>query len=199
MMKTKKGERRKDNPARETTARASPGKREFREILAAAYEPAVRGTAGRLEIHFEDARDAVHTVIEGLLESRQRGRGRRPIRKPRAFLKKSAVGAYKRSESENGRLVLLSELSADERRKLVEETPGPGPDPAKEAAERETQRLAWHELSTLPQQQRRVVSLRSSKLAFGEISQILRITPGNARVHYHAGILELRRRFGVAA
>lgn len=198
MMKNEMRARKRDGEGREEIGK-SPREREFRELLAEAYEAAVLGTASHLKIHFDDAREAMHTVIEGLLEARRRGRGRRPIRKPRAFLKKSAVGAHKRAQGENGRLVLLCELAPDESRKLEEETPGPGPDPATEAADREIERLAWRELSTLPKMQRKIVSLRCSKLAYREISQILGITPGNARVHYHAGIQEFRRRFGVAA
>lgn len=198
MMKNEMRARKRDGVDRKGLG-TSPGERKFRKILEEAYEAAVQGTAGNLKIHFDDAREAVHAVIAGLLEARKRGRGRRPIRKPGAFLKKSAVGAHQRSRGENDRLVLLCELAPDERRELVEETPGPGPDPATDTADREIERRAWRELSTLPGRQRKAVSLRCSKLAYREISRILGITPGNARVHYHAGIQVLRRRLGVAA
>src|SRR5713101_353175 len=83
--------------------------------LAEVYEPAVRAVAQRLEIHFDDARDALHDVVVRILKA-QAGRARmKRLRKPKDYLTKSAIGAHRRSQGENHRLVLFSELSPDEK------------------------------------------------------------------------------------
>jgi RNA polymerase sigma factor (sigma-70 family) len=180
-----------DNGRCEQAAKASP--------LGDAYEPAVRGAAKHLGVHFDDAREAVHEVALRVLEAQAKRKRKKRLGNPKAYLTKSAIGAYERSRGENHRVILFSELSPDEKVKLFEETPGPGPDPARVAEQNELAALAWADLAKLPPRQRQVLAMRSSGLAFGEIGRILGISPGSARAHYHVGLQALRGRFRHAA
>ena len=185
--------------ASRTIGNGRPREHARSDALADAYELAVRGAAKHLEVHFDDAREAVHEIALRVLEAQARKKRRKRLRNPRAYLTKSAVGAYRRSRGEDHRLVLLSELSPDERVKLIEETPGPAPDPAQVAGTNELASLAWRELGNLPARQRQVVAMRSNGLRFGQIGRTLGISAGGARFHYHVGIRDLRRRFRHAA
>ena len=164
-----------------------------------AYEPAVRRTTLRLgHGDLEEAREAVHSVILTLLDTQTRGVRKKAVTQAVAFLATSAVRSYQRSQGMR-REVLFSELGSEERRKLFEELPGPALPAAEEAAQRELAALAWRELLKLPPRQRAVLTLRMNGFSYADISRQLGITPGNARVHAHAGLSTLRRRFHVAA
>jgi len=54
----------------------------------------------------------------------------------------------------------------------------------------------WNHVSTLPKTQRMVIILRIAQdLPYKDISNILGISEGSAKVNYHHGINQLKKRF----
>lgn len=191
----------KRNAPRPPDGPTEPGGRRAERLLALIapiYPRVVEETARRLKIDPDGAVEAVHKVLEGLLETASRRARKKRVENWDRFLVEASVRAYRRSLGRGGRIVLMSELTPEED-EISNRKPSSGPNPLDAAIEREEETIAWSELRKLPTQQRRVIALRSGGLAFGEIARGLGTSPGAARFHYHVGVRALRRRLHVAA
>ena len=145
-----------------------------------------------------DVQDALQTAVWRVLAGGRRGRRGRPVRAWRPYLVRAALNALRDERAKKARLVLFSELTPEEREKLLA-LPDPRPTPAEQAERNELAALAWEELSRLPKQEHMVIVRRCCGQSFREIARALRIKPSTARGFWSKGIAGIRARFREAA
>jgi len=129
-----------------------------------AYGPLVHTVSARFQLRDEDdGREAVHTVAVRLLS-----KGVPRVGNWRRFLSKAAVNQHKSAQQEK-KTVLMSELSEDEQRRIVEEVPSHVKSPATLAAEADLQAVIQAEVAKLAPRQRAVLTLWSRDFTHKEI------------------------------
>jgi len=162
---------------------------EVRRRLGEAYEPAVRKVKKEFPLWGDlEVRDALHTVSLRLLVN-----GAHPIRNWVAYLTTAAINECRQGH-QNGKVVSFSELSKEERRRIVEETPGPFENPADLAAKHELVAMAQEEVENLPPKQRAILLMVCSKYKHREIAAALGLRSAEtSRSHLRYALKSLRK------
>lgn len=139
-------------------------RKQIERELEQRYEPITRKVQVRFDLRDEDdAREAVHSVAVRLLSKGAPKVGNWP-----RFLSKAVLNQH-RSSHRDKKIVLFSELSEDEQRRVVEEVPSPVKSPANLAAEADLQAVIQAEVAKLAPRQRAVLTLWSRDFTHKEI------------------------------
>lgn len=153
------------------------------------YEELILRLKKRLDEKDDDvARDALHTVLVRLAKGKSW-----EFEDWKTYLTKCAVNEH-HHEYRNGRLILFSELSKEDRGRLYE-IPGPERTPADQAAEREISAILWKEIEKLPRRQRQVMTLDLEERTEEEIRAILGVKSlATVRSHRRKAFARLRKK-----
>ncbi len=164
-------------------------------VLIREYDALAPVIAKLRRVPVEVAREALHTAICKILT----GLAKRPpddrVINWRPYIVQAAVNELKmQAREENGLRLFGGEKGA----LAIALACAPGLNHTTTVEEREFAALAWKELQNLSEPQREVITRRcKSGDPYSQIALAMGIAESTARVHFHDGIVDLRKRLGV--
>lgn len=170
---------------------------ELHRMVMREYGALAPTIASLRRVPVEVAREALHTAVTKILAKlAERPPDGRAINW-RPYIVQAAVNELNQEDRKRRNLTLVGGESGA---RALAYACAPGLTPATALEEYEFALRAWREVEHLSESQREVITRRCRYGdPFSQIALAMGIAPSTARVHFHDGIVELRKRLGIEA